>query len=195
MGSLWQIGGHLVTNDDGTELIECDECPCPGQCTACTANTTPAWVGVKFEGATDPGNGLAAFINGRTFELPQQSGANVQFPGILWAASCSYCLSVDAPAGPTSPSGYPYPKTPLFTLQLRLLTSGVALNVCPNDLTNPGYGYGAWGSTATDTKVVGGNVLMVCDDPDNYQPMSFGTPGVLLGYLNLNAATITITLP
>jgi hypothetical protein len=38
---LWETGGHLIENEAGTLLIECDECPCTADCDNCSGGTQP----------------------------------------------------------------------------------------------------------------------------------------------------------
>jgi hypothetical protein len=89
MGTLWEIDGHLIGNDGGTALLECDECPCGERaCPRCDAGTTPIAVDVTWAAGTNVfGDGAGCDGDcddwASTWELAKLSAAEI---AVLYAA-------------------------------------------------------------------------------------------------------------
>jgi hypothetical protein len=91
MLTLWEINGHLICNNAGTALIQCESCPCVGyECDQCIGNDAPRILMARFSGVVSRGSAcgdaLAAFLNNTDIELAQIVPADPSS-----RAACYYC--------------------------------------------------------------------------------------------------------
>lgn len=64
MGTLWERDGHLLSNDEGTALLECDECPCgEAPCVHCVGGSPDAYL-IRIAGFVNPFHPECEDLNG-----------------------------------------------------------------------------------------------------------------------------------
>lgn len=64
MGTLWERDGHLIENDGGTALLECDTCPCgEAPCIHCVDGSPDSYL-IRIAGFVNPFHPECEDLNG-----------------------------------------------------------------------------------------------------------------------------------